>query len=276
MSRMTDYTQKRMWRWAFAIALACGLTAAPWAWAQIGISGLSMDVAVAPGGTFTGYFTVINKSPQPREFTVELRDYDRDIHGDLVVLPAGTHPRSLAKFIVAVVPSTFTLRPEQRQQINFSIKIPATERGPHWGAIAVSSPLPPSQPPQQGSISVTSEEQFLFRIRQTDPTNAVNKGRVTGMQVLLPDQSKPLRVLIDYENSGTTFQELKGEVRIINAKGDIVVKVAIKPIPVLPGGKLRLEIPIEQKLPSGNYVAVAVLDFGGDALLGAQARFKIP
>lgn len=272
---MMNCKQKCIWRWAFVLALACGLAGIPWAWAQIGISGLSMDVTIPPGGTFTGSLTVINRSPQPRQFTVELRDYDRDIHGGLVVLPAGTHPRSLAKFIVAITPLTFTLRPEQRQQINFNIKIPPQERGPHWGALAISSPLPPSNP-QQGPISITAEEQFLFRVRQTDPTNAVNKGRLTGMQVLLPDQSKPLRVLIDYENIGTTFQELRGEVRIINARGDIVAKVAINPSPVLPGGKLRLEVPLEQKLPSGNYVAVAIIDFGGDSLLGAQARFKVP
>jgi len=248
---------------------------------QIGVSALSVDVALAPGGSFSGSFEVINKSQKPREFKIEVKDYDRNLEGGLVLLNAGTHPRSLAKFLI-VTPLSFTLQPDQKQQISFTIKLPANERGPHWAAVVVTSPLPTASPqgtgtdPQQTPIKIGAEEQFIVKMRHTDPTNAVNQGRLVGMQVLLPEKDKPLRVIIDYENSGTTFQQPKGEVRFINARGDVAAKVEIEPFPMLPGGKRRLEIPLEQKLSSGDYVAVVIIDFGGDFLLGAQARFKIP
>lgn len=250
---------------------------------QIGVSTLSVDVSLPPGGSFTGGFEVINNSQQPREFTVELKDYDRNIEGGLVLLNPGTHPRSLAKFL-SFTPARFTLVPQQKQQITFKIEIPATERGPHWAALAVTSPAPSSgaQPPplppgQQPSIPVTigMAEQFIVKIRHTDPTNAVNRGRIVSVQALLPERDKPLRIVVEYENTGTTFQIAKTQVRIVNAKGEIVVQKKAEDMAVLPGGKQRLEIPVTEKLPSGTYLALVIIDFGGDFLVAGQVRFQI-
>ena len=249
--------------------------------AQIGISTLSVDVNLPPGGSFTGAFEVINSSEQPREFTVELKDYDRNIEGGLVLLNPGTHPRSLAKFL-SFTPAQFALAPKQKQQITFKIEIPATERGPHWAALAVTSPAPspgtqPPPPGQQPSIPVTigTAEQFVVKIRHTDPTNAVNRGRIVGVQALLPERDKPLRIVVEYENTGTTFQIAKTQLRIVNAKGEIIVQKRAEDMALLPGGKQRLEIPVTERLPSGTYLALVIIDFGGDFLVAGQVRFQI-
>ncbi len=272
---------KYRWKLALAAAWAWLIVGPSVTWGQIGVSALSVDVTLAPGGSFTGAFEVLNKSPKPREFRVEVKDYERNMEGGLVTRDAGTHPRSLAKFLW-VTPLSFTLQPEQKQPISFTIKIPEGESGPHWAAIIVTSPVPASESqgqgtdPQQIPITLGASEQFIIKIRHTDPTNAISHGRITSTQVLLPEEDKPLRVIIDYENIGTTFQQPKGEVRFINSRGEVVARVEIPPFPILPGGQRRLEIRLDQKLPSGDYVAVAILDFGGDFLLGAQTRFKIP
>lgn len=272
---------KRVVRWSFIAALlwASSLIVQ----AQIGISALSVDVNLPPGGSFTGAFEVINSSDQPREFTVELKDYERNIEGGLVLLNAGTHPRSLAKFL-SFTPAQFALASKQKQLITFKIEIPATERGPHWAALAVTSPAPSSgaQPPppppgQQPSIpvSIGTAEQFVVKIRHTDPTNAVNRGRIVSVQTLLPEREKPLRIVVEYENTGTTFQIAKTQLRIVNAKGEIVVQKAAEEMAMLPGGKRRLEIPVTEKLSSGTYLALVIIDFGGDFLVAGQVRFQI-
>ncbi len=250
---------------------------------QIGISTLSVDVNLPPGGSFSGAFEVINSSEQPRDFTIELKDYDRNIEGGLVLLNPGTHPRSLAKFL-SFTPAQFTIAPQQKQVITFKIEIPTTERGPHWAALAVTSPAPSSgaQPPppppgQQPSIPVTigTAEQFIVKIRHTDPTNAVNRGRIVSVQALLPERDKPLRIVVEYENTGTTFQIAKTQVRIVNAKGEIVVQKKAQDMALLPGGKQRLEIPVTEKLPSGTYLGLVIIDFGGDFLVAGQVRFQL-
>jgi hypothetical protein len=118
---------KNILRWAFAIAVL-GLSSFLVVHGQIGISTLSVDVNLPPGGSFTGGFEVINNSDQAREFTVELKDYDRTIEGGLVLLDPGTHPRSLAKFLT-FAPAKFSLPPKQKQLITFKIEIPSSEKG---------------------------------------------------------------------------------------------------------------------------------------------------
>jgi hypothetical protein len=272
---------KNILRWVFAIA-ALGLSSFLVVHGQIGISTLSVDVNLPPGGSFTGAFEVINSSDQAREFTVELKDYDRNIEGGLVLLTPGTHPRSLAKFLT-FAPAKFALPPKQKQLITFKIEIPSSEKGPHWAALTVTSPAPSSgaQPPppagQQPSIPVTigTAEQFIVKIRHTDPTNAVNRGRITSVQALLPERDKPLRILVEYENTGTTFQVAKTQLRIVNSKGEVVVQKKAEDMAMLPGGKQRLEIPVTEKLPSGTYLALVIIDFGGDFLVAGQVRFQI-
>ncbi|MBI3661009.1 hypothetical protein HY230_11155 [Candidatus Acetothermia bacterium] len=225
------------------------------AWGQIGVSALSLDVNLAPGGSLAGNFEVFNNSQQPRQFTVEVKDYDRTIDGGLVLLTSSTHPRSLAKFFT-VAPVAFTLSPGQKQLIGLNIKIPANESGPHWVALVISSPIPKviamSTDQPQSPVTIGSEEQFIIKIRQTDPTNAVNKGRITGTSVTLPEKDKPLQIV-----------------------GEIVLQKDIADLAVLPGGKLRLKIPVTQPLPVGPYLALVIIDFGGDALVAGQVRFQL-
>jgi hypothetical protein len=165
---------KNILRWAFAIA-ALGLSSFLVVHGQIGISTLSVDVNLPPGGSFTGGFEVINNSDQAREFTVELKDYDRNIEGGLVLLDPGTHPRSLAKFLT-FTPAKFSLPPKQKQLITFKIEIPSSEKGPHWAALAVTSPAPSSgaQPPppagQQPSIPLPSARPNSLSSRFVTPT----------------------------------------------------------------------------------------------------------
>lgn len=243
-------------------------------WGQIGVSTLSVDFTLAPGEGSTGAIEVFNNGKDPRQFTLQLADYDRNTECGLVLLSAGTHPRSLARFI-SVSTVVFSLSPSQSQQIRYNVTIPDDQRGPLWVALVLTSPIPATSSAQPTPITIGAAEQFIIKVRRTDPTNAINLGRLTEAQVLLPEEGRPLRVFIDYENIGTTFQQPKGEVRFINAKGDTVAKVDIQPFPMLPGGHCRLEIPLEQRLAPGDYVALVIIDFGGEFLLGAQTRFTI-
>ncbi len=251
--------------------------------AQIGVSALSVDLKLPPGGSFTGAYEVINNSQQSRKFTIEIKDYDRNLDGGLVLLPPATHPRSLAKFL-SVTPTEFTLAPGQKRTITFTVQIPGTERGPNWTAIVAtslySSPAPASpqtdqqqQPPI--GVQIGTAEQFVTKIRRTDPTNAVNRGRILSVRALLPERDKPLRIATEYENSGTTFQQLKVEMRIVNAKGEVVRQRHLSDVVLLPGGKQRIEIAVTPALTPGTYLALVIIDFGGDVLLAGQVRVQL-
>jgi len=247
---------------------------------QIGAGPMSFDFVLAPGESASGVIQVMNNGDKPREFQVKLSDYDRDLEGHLVLMAAGSHPRSLAKWLL-VSPQHFTLEPGKTQPVSFTVTIPNSESGPHWSALLISSPVP-SDSGSQGEegeegvpISIGAAEQFIIKIRHTDPTSAVNDGRITDITVLPPQGDQPLRVVVGYENTGTTFQQPKVELRIVNSRGEFSV-VQHAAFAMLPGGKRRLVLPVVEELAPGEYLALVIIDFGGDYLLAAQARFSLP
>ncbi len=258
----------------FLTALALAVSTPMTVYGQIGVSALSLDVNLAPGGSFSGNLEVFNNGQKARQFTVEVKDYDRNPDGGLVLLNSGAHPRSLAKFF-SVAPISFNLPPGQKQLLGINLKIPANESGPHWLAIVINSPIPTAMPDQQAPVTIGSAEQFIVKIRQTDPTNSLNRGRITGTQIILPEKEKPLQVVVDYENTGTTFQQPKAQLRIVNGKGETALQKDVTDLAVLPGGKLRFKIPVTQSLPSGSYLALVIIDYGGDTLVAGQVRFQL-
>ncbi len=215
---------------------------------------------------------MLNQSDQAAQVKITLMDFDLALDGALQPQPAGTSSRSLAKFISVSSPMEFTLAAgkEQSQEVRFAVKVPKDASGPHWSLMMVEE----LRPSPQGQTVV--RVQFGVQIRQTDPTNKTLNARITNTQVILPQGNDPLKVLIEYENTGTTFQRVSGRVEFRNSKGETAAKLEVASFRVLPGGKRKLELPLEQKLPSGDYIALVLLDFGGDFVLGSQARFKIP
>lgn len=251
---------------------------------DIGVTTLGIDVRVAPGGSATGSFLVINNGEEPARVRVHVEDFERTPDGGVRLLPPGTHPHSLADFL-SVFPREFTLPGGrgQAQEVVFTVSLPEDEAGPHWSMLLVQEVPPTESPngPTDGDGMGTQARlriSFGVQIRQVDPTHAVNDGKITDMAVRLPEpaEGRPLRVLTEYVNTGTLFQRPRGEVRIIDARGEIVRRVEIPPFWVLPGGVRRLEVPVEGALPPGEYAALTVLDFGGDFLVAGQAQFTLP
>lgn len=250
---------------------------------DIGVTTLGIDVRVSPGKSVSGSFVVINNGEEPAHVQIRVEDFERTPDGGVRLLPPGTLPSSLADFL-SVFPQEFTLAGGrgQVQEVAFTVSLPEGAGGPHWAILLVQE-TPPMEdqgdgPPDEDGKNAQARLRVNFgvQIRQVDPTNAVNDGKITDMAVLPPDGERPLRVMTEYVNTGTLFQRPQGEVRIIDARGEIVRRVEILPFWVLPGGVRRLEIPVEDALPPGDYVALTVLDFGGDFLVAGQARFSLP
>ena len=250
---------------------------------DIGVTTLGIDLRVAPGKSATGSFLVINNSEEPANVQIRVEDFERTPDGGVRLLPPGTLPSSLADFI-SVFPQEFTLAGGrgQTQEVVFTVSLPEGETGPHWSILLVQE-VPPTEDQDDGTpdeddknVQARLRVNFGVQIRQVDPTNAINDGKITDMAVLPPKGERPLRVATEYVNTGTLFQRPQGEVRIIDAQGEIVRTVEILPFWMLPGGVRRLEIPVEDALPPGEYVALTILDFGGDFLVAGQARFALP
>lgn len=96
------------------------------------------EVTINPGDKTEGVFKVVNDGDKPLTFNAVIRDYIvKDNQGTPEILPPNTlsNKYSGASWI-AVLPSTFTVPPHTRQELNYYIQVPLDARpGGHYAAV---------------------------------------------------------------------------------------------------------------------------------------------
>lgn len=246
--------------------------------AKIGVDRLHVNLEITPGQSKTGSFWVIHSGKEPEEVSISLRDWTKDINDTNILSKPGTCPRSLAKWI-DFSPITFVLEGGQKQEVTFTITIPEEERGPHWLMFIVesNSKITREFESKERKFVFTISMAYGIKIRQTDPEMALDKGRITNMSIIVvnPGDSS-FKVKVEFENAGTTFLEPSGRVEFRDEKGEVVDKIDVESFRILPEGKRVLELSYEgEKLSPGEYLALAIIDFGGDYLVAGQRKFEI-
>src|SRR5581483_12312221 len=95
----------------------------------------SISLHADPGDTSEGTLKIINDSDETITFNAVMRDYTvNDTHGTPVVLPpnALSNKYSAANW-VGVSPTTFTIAPRTRQELDYFIQIPRDAKpGGHY------------------------------------------------------------------------------------------------------------------------------------------------
>jgi len=236
------------------------------------VSQLEFDLEVPPGGTATYSFVVGNNEEIVDDIRIYLIDWDRDLEGNHRFYEPGTLPRSNTAWIT-VSPSHFSLQPGERREVRFTIKVPADAEGTYWGMIMVEG-RPRPQEGEEGMVMAVPR--FGIKVYETPRGTAHRDGRITHMERL---GLNPLTVLVEFENTGNAHLRVDGWVEIRDTWGETVRSLKIGRFPLLPGAKRRVRaIDTDgdgEPLPPGDYLALAVLDFGGPYLIAGQIPFKV-
>lgn len=246
---------------------------------QVSVTPLGFDIDISPGEeSDVCFFEVINLEDDPLTVSVSLADWENDIYGGIKVRAAGTLPRSLAPCI-NFSPFDFVLNPGQKQKVNFTVNLPPEEKGPHWTIFLITT-----------SASVTSEFEieenkriifstsvaYAVKVRQVDPVTARSEGKIVWADVVVSEGSETLvEVVADFENTGTTFLKVGGRIEFRDQRGSTVDTMQVRNFTVLPGAKRRIRSNHKKELPPGEYIALVILDFGGDYLVAGQVNFEV-
>ena len=244
----------------------------------LGVSTLGIDLEVAPGESQTGTFTVVNRGEEPIDVEVALRDFTRALDGGLRLLDPETHARSLAPYL-SYAPTELTLGAGESRPVSYRVELPEGASGPHWSMLMVRERSERNDDPndederQAGGVLSFS---FGVQLRQVDPSHRVLEGRLTNTEVVPPQDGAPRQVVTTFENTGTAFPLVSGEIRIIDADGREVTTVEVSRFRVFPNLERQVTTPIDADLSAGTFLALVVLDFGGDYKVGGQTRFRVP
>jgi P pilus assembly chaperone PapD len=235
------------------------------------ISQIEFRLSIPPGGSDTLSFTVENDETESTAVTVSLADWDRSMDGENRFFEPGTLPRSSAGWI-SVSPTQFELEPGEAREVRFTIDVPEGVEGTYWAAILVEGS--PREVEIGGGTTIIVMKRFGVKIYETPPGTGRSDGRITKVQRL---GLNPLVFLIDFENTGTVDLTVSGEVQIIDSQGQTVEVISIAQFPILPGAVREVQASGKAPRPAaGRYLALAILDFGGDYIPAGQLIFNIP
>lgn len=247
-----------------AIALSLGLTPAGAA-AQLSVYPALVEFEAGPAAGLQT-LTVENQGDAALEVRIYLSDYDREPDGDHIYIPYGEHDHSCTDRLQAF-PEQLSVEPGERGEIRLRLE---EGEGSCWGLVFVERrTLTPS--------GITVAQRIAVKVL-AQPAAGSREGRVVGVAV---DTVGGRSVVIGFENEGERALDVEGELEIRDLAGDIVGVVAVERFHALPGRQRQLRVPLDAAalgdlvLAPGQYVLVAILDFGGDYLAGGQAILDV-
>lgn len=238
------------------------------------LSQIEFDLTLPGGSTETGSFLVINDEAEETTVNVSLADWFRALDGENRFVEPGTVERSAAAWIT-VAPTQFFLAPGDSVEVRFTISVPANVAGTFWTALLVEGT--PREVQSQAGTTILVRKRFAVKILETPPGTGTLNGQIRDLKIT---GQNPLTTVIQFENAGLiNMPAVKGRVEIRDATGQTIESISIEEFPILPGALRKLTIessrPLGEFLPPGRYLILAILDFGGESLLGGQLVLEI-
>ena len=246
---------------------AVGVVASQPLSAQLLVDPLEVTLLTAGGNRVSASFSLANTSDNPVQATITRQDWDREENGDNRFLPAGTTGRSCGAMLT-VSPLSIRIDPHSSRIVRLGVQNAAALTKECWDIFFVE------EVPQRASVRGNSL-QYIFRTGvkvYLAPPGLARDGAVEDMTVEEAGGKK--QISIQFHNTGGMHLLAKGRLEFRRLDNSVAAEVPIPEFPTLPGAtrKLRLEVP--GGLIPGDYVVLALIDFGGAELVAGQIDFQ--
>ncbi len=243
---------------ALLLSLLCPFAAQ----AQFSANPVIMTLTTADSAA-VGVITLKNDGQSERQFRFYLMDFEQDADGGHAFEVAGKNPHSCSKQL-SIFPTTAALLPGEQTGIRVTMR-PGS--GTCWGVVMLEEA---SRDAQRG---IRAGQQIAVKIYGVTPTST-HTGEV-GLVTATQD-AKGVHVLFEFRNEGQAPLRPQGRVELRSMTGDVLGTATLDAFSTLPAHTRRISVDFSSHLPRGQYLAVPILDFGGDYLVGGQGRFTVP
>jgi len=252
--------------------------------AAFSVSPMLIEAEAEAGKSYTGVLTVFGDDHKTEFVRLYIVDWDKLPSGEDMELMAGILERSCSLW-VTLSESQLEVPAKGAVSVKYSFTVPDGTAGSYWTFIMVEGEKAPEKPVREDDkVQFMVNTQFRYAVRLF-----VNVGRRGAMQGKInrveigrpaekgPFKDAPLATKVVFENYGDFLLKPQGYVEIRNMDGEVVVRTEVPPrFYVIPGHERWIEAPIDKQLADGDYLALAVLDFGGESLVAGEAQFSIP
>jgi hypothetical protein len=190
--------------------------------------------------------------------------------------------------MLTVSPLSIRVEPHASRIIRLGVQNAAALRKECWDIFFVE------EVPQRAAVRGNSL-QYIFRTGvkvYLAPPGLTRDGAVEGMAVEdvavpVPDSLKKgklasatsaptkKQISVRFHNTGGTHLLGKGRLEFRRLDNSLALQVPIPEFPTLPGATRKVMVDVPSGLAAGDYVVLALIDFGGAELVAGQIDFQV-
>jgi len=250
------------------------LSLSAWAQTGVGVSPPRQMLTAEPGATVKGMVVVDHPgSDAPMKVKVSLSDVIVQPDGNLMYLAPGSIPQSAAKWLT-IPEVSFPLMPKESHELRYSLAIPQSAKpGTYWAVIFFESG--PLQEASEKGIGVKMRVR-VGHVVYVNVGEVTQKGNIEGIRYQPAAAKTHPQLRVKFNNTGNGLMRLSGFVELKDSNGKTVAKGTIHNAASLPGYNYEISADLEKAPPSGDYVALIKLDYGGNQVIVGEGKVRIP
>lgn len=244
-----------------------------------------LEVSITAPGTdrVSATFSLTNTTEAPVQATISRSDWDRVENGDNRFLPAGSTGKSCGEML-SVSPLSVRIEPHTSRVVRLGVQTNAALSRECWDIVFVE------EVPQRTAAKGNSL-QYIFRTGvkvYVAPPGLPRDGAIENMEIVdapakaaaaarpASTASTPPKkqVAIRFHNTGGMHLVAKGHLEFRRLDNSLAREVPIEEFPTLAGATRRVLVDIPADLAAGDYVVLALVDFGGAELVAGQIDYQ--
>jgi len=249
--------------------------------AGISVTPSSLRFNVKPGATLSKQVKVTNDTKKPFKFQTGFSDFDMDANGKPKGIKVTQSKYALSKW-VSIVPSYFDLNPGESKTITVTVDIPNSDTAniAAWTILMIDqaterAPLDANKNGKSISLGITPSFGFGVYIYQNPPNVKTTSVEIKKFKFEELKGKKGLRM--EVKNTGDGIGFCSSYIELTNKSTGKQERLPIRQYTILPGFQREFEYALPEKIASGDYSAVGILDFGSkDAIEASELEFTIP
>jgi len=255
--------------------------------AQLLVDPLEVTITTAGNNRVAASFSLTNTTDAPVQATISRQDWDRVENGDNRFLPTGSSGTSCGS-LLSVSPLSILIDPHTSRIIRLAAQNAAAMTKECWDIFFVE------EVPQRAS-SKGNSLQYIFRTGvkvYVAPPGLTRDGNIEDVAVedvpVVPATSSTMpakaisapiaatkrQISLRFHNTGGMHLIAKGRLEFRRLDNSLAMQVPIAEFPTLPGATRKLMLDVPSGLAPGDYVVLALIDFGGAELVAGQIDYQ--
>lgn len=229
--------------------------------ATVRINPTKIRLIIPPGNSKSGTIEVDNPSEEPITVKAYLQDwlYTSPYDGTKNFSAAGTTPLSAADWITTSL-NEFVIPAFNKQNVNFTVKVPAGASGGHYAVLFFESLLSKPEVRESAQLGVVVRIGALFYIEAGGSIKRA--AEISGLTLRRKSPDSPLQINMDIKNSGNVDITCAGTFHIMDSRGMIFARNEFNNVYLFPKDTAELTAGWEGTLSRGKYSLVITQDIG--------------